>query len=62
MSQKPRYRVTTWDPDLQKFTPQKGLRCGPYYGFGVRKALQELRCMGYDIGHQSPCVLVERYE
>lgn len=42
-----RYYVTTWDTDLQKFTPQKGVRKGPYTLFGLRKAIRTLRAMGY---------------
>lgn len=61
MTRKPKYRVTTWDVDLQRFTPQQGVRCGPYSLFGLRKALNALRRMGYDTsrggGHS---VLVER--
>jgi hypothetical protein len=66
-----RYRVLTWDIDLQKFTPQKGVRSGPYTLFGLRKALRKLREMGYSArrvfdpdhcGWSDPCVLVERIE
>lgn len=45
---KPRYYVKTWDANKEEFTPQKGVRCGPYSLFGLRKALRELNCMGYD--------------
>lgn len=43
----PRYYVETWDSDLQKFTPQIGVRTGPYTLFGLRKALRALRNCGY---------------
>ncbi len=42
-----RYYVETWDTDKQDFTPQRGVRCGPYSLFGMRKALRKLREMGY---------------
>lgn len=42
-----RYYVQTWDAELQKFSPQKGIRTGPYSQFGLRKALRKLRDMGY---------------
>jgi len=66
----PRYDVTTWDTEAQDFTPQPGVRCGPYSLFGLRKALRRLRDFGYpatrlphtpgdgDVG--DPSVLVER--
>ena len=67
---KQRYRVLTWDIEEQKWTPQKGVRSGPYTLFGLRKALRELRRMGYpcnrdflgyqEHGYSDPCVLVER--
>lgn len=42
-----RYYVTTWDAERKKFTPQKGVRTGPYRLFALRKALRTLRGMGY---------------
>jgi hypothetical protein len=71
VAKRPRYRVLTWDIDLQKFTPQKGVRSGPYTLFGLRKALRKLREMGYSAhrtfdpdhcGDSDPCVLVERID
>lgn len=69
---KPRYYVTTWDAEEQEFTPQKGLKAGPWCLFGLRRALRKLRGMGYPaarIGAESrtggcgdPAVLVERRE
>lgn len=46
---KTKYYVTTWDADLQKFTPQKGVRTGPYSKWGLRRAMRKLRTMGYDV-------------
>ena len=58
---KPKYCVLTWDPERQRFTPQSGVRQGPYTIWGLRKALRKLQAMGYDTrrkgGHS---VLVER--
>lgn len=60
---RPKYDVTTWDTDLQRFTPQRGVRRGPYTLFGLRRALRTLRTMGYDIKREfAPSVLVERIE
>lgn len=58
----PRYRVTTWDANKQRFTPQQGVRCGPYKLFELRKALRRLEEMGYDIDRHGGgfSVLVER--
>lgn len=43
-----RYYVRTWDTNKQTFTPQKGVRVGPYKLFALRRALRALRSMGYD--------------
>ncbi len=60
---RPRYYVSTWDGERQKFTPQKGVRTGPYSMFGLRRALRKLRSMGYDVKRYfAPSVLVERRE
>ena len=32
---RPQYYVTTWDPELEQYTPQKGVRTGPYTLFGL---------------------------
>lgn len=58
------YRVLTWDMDLQKFTPQKGVNPGPHTLAGVRKALQQLRELGYsatedDFAESDPSVAVD---
>lgn len=60
---KARYRVTTYDSWKNGFTPQKGVRCGPYSLFGLRKALRKLRGMGYDTSREGGVsVFVERIE
>ena len=59
-SGRPTYRVRTWDADRQAWTPQRGVRVGPYTQYGLRRALRKLREMGYDTGRDAPCVLVER--
>ena len=68
---KKKYRVLTWDTDKQKFTPQFGVRSGPYSLFGIRAAIRKLRTMGYSAnrvfsedhcGWSDPSVLVERIE
>ena len=41
------YYVYTWDMDKQTWTPQAGVRCGPYTLFGLRRAIRQLRAMGY---------------
>jgi hypothetical protein len=56
---RPRYYVMTYDYERETYTPQKGVRKGPYTLFGLRKALRALAGMGYDTGRQSPSVLVE---
>ena len=43
-----RYEVLTWDVDKQHFTPQQGVRRGPYTKWGLRRALRALRDMGYN--------------
>lgn len=60
MLKKPRYRVLTWDMDLQKFTRQKGVRAGPYTLFGLRSPLRKLRECGYIARRGDPSVLVEK--
>lgn len=57
----PKYNVTTWDMDLQKFTPQNGLPPGPFSKWELRGVLRALKRMGYDINRAfAPSVLVER--
>jgi hypothetical protein len=55
-----RYYVLTWDTDRQGFTPQPGVRAGPYTLFGLRKALKALRQLCYPADRSDPSVLVER--
>jgi hypothetical protein len=58
---KHRYYVITFDPELDRYTPQVGVRCGPYTLFGLRKALRKLESMGYDIRRDyASAILVER--
>ncbi len=63
---KPKYCVTTWDFDLQQYTPQIGVRTGPYSLWGLRKAVRKLRSMGYScyysskLGNGNPSVYVSR--
>lgn len=57
---KTRYYVTTWDAELQQFTPQAGVRSGPYTLFGLRRAIRKLQSLGYSCDRQDPSVLVER--
>ncbi len=56
---KQKYRVTTRDLDKQTWTPQKGVRSGPYTLFGLREPLRKLRQMGYSLERWG-CVMVER--
>lgn len=58
----PRYYVLTWDSDLQAFTPQQGVRKGPYTQFGLRKALHKLREMGYEATHEDNSMYVYRVD
>lgn len=53
-----RYYITTWDSDSQTFTPQVGVRTGPYSLFGLRKAIHKLQAMGYDCGRSDPSIYV----
>lgn len=53
-----RYFVTTWDTERQAFTPQPGVRYGPYSIWGLRKALRKLQSMGYIAKKGDPSVLV----
>lgn len=43
-----RYYVMTLDPSTGDFTPQKGVRKGPYRLFALRQALRALQHLGYD--------------
>ncbi len=63
---KARYEVLTWDTYKQKFTPQQGVRRGPYTIWGLKRALRKLQQMGYPCDYRSNdgygdhCVLVGR--
>lgn len=57
---RPRYYVTTWCADAQTFTPQIGVRTGPYTMFGLRRALRKLRELGYSADRNDPSVYVCR--
>lgn len=57
---KPQYFVTTYDYELETYTPQKGVRTGPYTLFGLRVALRRLQTMGYDTCRDNNDVYVER--
>ena len=47
-TKRPKFYVFTWDVDTQRWTPQVGVRKGPYSQFGLRKALRKLQDMGYE--------------
>jgi hypothetical protein len=51
-----RYYVETWDTNKQQWTPQAGVRKGPYTLFGLRKAIRKLREFGYQADHRDPSV------
>ena len=49
---KPRYYIETLDMEKESFTPQQGVRKGPYSLFGLRKEIKKLRGMGYPCTHR----------
>ncbi len=53
MSKQPTYWVYTWDTERQQFTPQQGVRRGPYSLWGLRKAIRKLRDLGYPCDYSS---------
>ncbi len=57
---KPTYDVTTWDADKQAWTPQQGVRRGPWTKWGLRKALRKLRNLGYSARRGDAFVAVAR--
>ena len=59
---KPRYYLWTWDSDKQDWTPQQGVRCGPWSKWGLRRALRKLRGMGYNARKMDPFILVKRID
>ena len=54
-----KYYITTWDSDRQEFTPQIGVRTGPWSKWGLRRALRALRNMGYEAGRHDHSIYVE---
>ena len=56
------YYIRTWDPATEAFTPQKGVPVGPYWLWGLRTALRELRLMGYEATRDDGSTLVEDEE
>lgn len=54
------YYVTTWDVNLHQFTPQQGVRTGPYSLWGLRKAVRKLRALGYTARKGDPAINVSR--
>jgi len=66
---KAKYRVLTWDSEREEYTPQSGVRSGPYTLFGLRKAIRKLRSLGYPCNYLSkepmlgdPSVCIERID
>ncbi len=57
---KPRYYVRTYDWNAEEYTPQAGVKVGPYSIWGLKRALQRLRSLGYQAHRQDNDVLVER--
>jgi hypothetical protein len=55
---KPKYYVKTLDLNRQTYTPQKGVRTGPYSLWGLKRALRKLQAMGYECHRQDAAVLV----
>jgi hypothetical protein len=60
MPKRKRYEVLTWDAEKQDWTPQKGVRRGPYTLFGLRRAIRKLREIGYSGHRNDPSVYLER--
>jgi hypothetical protein len=61
----PRYEVLTWDPETGEFTPQIGVRRGPYTLFGLRAAIRKLYYLGYgefDLARGSTTVRIRRID
>ena len=56
------YEVLTWDGDRRRFTPQRGVRKGPYTLFGTRRALRRLGTMGYAGRPSEPMVKVREWK
>ena len=58
MAETTTYDILTYDYKLGKWTPQKGVRRGPYSKWGVKRALRKLQTMGYDARRGDPSVSV----
>ncbi len=59
-----RYRIQTYDPELEQFTPQEGMS-QPWDQLtiaGLRRAMHELRGFGYQCNRSDPAVLIEAIE
>lgn len=54
-TRKRRYYVKTWDTNKGDFSPQPGVRTGPYSLMGLRKAIRKLRAWGYPCDYRSGC-------
>jgi hypothetical protein len=54
------YYVRTWDSERMEYTPQAGIKAGPYSQFGLRRAIRKLRDMGYEAYRDDSSVLIER--
>lgn len=52
------YSVDTWDMDREAWTPQQGVRRGPWSKWGLRRAIRALRGMGYEARRCDPFVSV----
>ena len=57
-----KYDVLTWDVERQEWTPQQGVRRGPYTLWGLRRALRTLQQLGYPCHRQDSFVLVQARE
>ena len=57
---KHKYYVLTYDWEKEKYTPQKGVRSGPYNIWGLRRALRLLQKLGYEAHRNDSSVLVVR--
>lgn len=56
------YRITTWDSENRRWSPQVGLR-EPWDNltlFELRTAMRGLQQMGYECRNGDPSVMVER--
>ena len=58
---KPRYYIYTWDQNKDVYTPQAGVRCGPYSLFGLRKPIRKLQAIGYVAKRGDSAVIIEKH-